>query len=511
MTTPMLRPLRLGPSPRSRAPAPGGWGPALLLAALWAVVPTLPALLRGEIPGSPWTDLYPSVWGLGWFAMEQPGLPTFCRALAAPAGMPFYYSSPLHGWAGAPLVHLGGAAFAYAATLLGARFLGVAVSFGAFRAAGLGPMGALAAAGIYGAAPFFHGYAVEGIVEGTDAWTLPLWVWMTLRGRRTLGALAFAATIASSWYLGMVACLLALGWGALRRDAWWTAVGGLLLAAPLIYAFGEGMAGAAPLPADIRAAMGAHLQVRPPGLLPDENPFAITTWVGLTIPLLALPAARGRPALALGALACAALSFGIGPWYELPVLESVRFPYRWHAGTLWCLAALAGTTVDLLGRRWLAVVPVIEGLLLSPVEPILPGAPADVPALYDQVRGPLLLELPGPVALPPGQVNPSRPRARWLLYAQLHHGAASPWAPDWNGVGATAPAPWLATWASWDPVLKRDPEPPDLAGARAAGVTQVMVHRDLLRGRAKGLEAALDAAGATLQGEDGDLSLWAIP
>ena len=24
---------------------------------------------------------------------------------------------------------------------------------------------------------FFHGYAVEGIVEGTDGWTLALWAW----------------------------------------------------------------------------------------------------------------------------------------------------------------------------------------------------------------------------------------------------------------------------------------------------------------------------------------------
>lgn len=496
---------------RASRPSGGGWGAAWLLAFSWAVLPALPALLRGEIPGSPWTDLYPSVWGLGWFASQQPGLPTFATALAAPEGMPFYYSSPLHGWAGTLPWLVGGAAFAYTVTLLAARAAGVLVAYGAAREAGLGTSGALAAAGVYGAAPFFHGYAVEGIVEGTDAWALPLWAWAVLRGHRGLAAVALALVVVSSWYLGMVACLLAVGWGLRRREAWVSLVGGLVLAAPFVAAFAGAMSGAAPLPEGIRAAMGAPLGFRTPGLLPGENPFALNAWIGLSTALLALPAAPRRPWLAAGALACAVLSLGMGPWYDLPVLSSVRFPYRWHAGTLACLAPLVGDTVDRLGRRWLALLPVVEGLLLSPVEPLLPGAPADVPALYDHVRGPILLEVPGPVAMPPGEVNRSRPRARYLLYAQLHHGAASPWAPDFNGVGGVAGAPWLASWASWDPLEGREPEPPDVEAAVAAGVTQAMVHRDELRGRAAALEEALAAAGATKRGDEGKLALWDLP
>ncbi|MFZ5479588.1 MAG: hypothetical protein ACOZNI_22675 [Myxococcota bacterium] len=502
-----------------------GLAAALLLAAAWAVLPAAPALWRGEIVGSPFTDLYPSVWGLAWFAAHQPGLPVHTDWLGAPEGMRFYFSSPLHGWLGTPLWRLGGPAFAYDATLLAARFATVAVAFGCFRAAGLGVAGGLAAAGVYGASPFFQGYAAEGIVEGTDGWTLPLWAWIVLRAPRADGrgvplarraahlvaaAVAFAAVIVSSWYLGMVACLLALGWGPFRREAWASAGLGLLLATPFVALFVDSMSGATPLPDAIRAAMGAPLGVRRPGIAPELNPFAINTWIGVSTFVLAALSARERPLFALGALSCAVLSLGRGPWYDLPVLQSVRFPYRWHAGTLFCLAPLVGATVDRLGRRWLAVLPVIEGFLLSPVEPVLPGAPADVPGIYDLVRGPVLLEVPGPVAMPPGEINRSRPRARYLLHHQLFHGAASPWAPDFNGVADVAQAPWLASFASWDPLVATSPVPPDVAAARAAGVVQVMVHREELRANADPFEVALQEAGAVKEAEDGDRVLYRL-
>jgi hypothetical protein len=489
-----------------------GWPAALILAAVWAIVPALPALFQGGIIGSPYTDLYPSVWGLAWFAGHQPGFPTFADVLSAPDGMAFYYSSPIHGWLGTLPALLGGPAFAYNFTLLLARFATVAVSYGCFRASGLGSGGALTAAAIYGASPYFHGYSVEGIVEGTDGWTLPLWAWTVLRRERLAAAASFALVVISSWYLGMVACLLAAGWGLRDRIAWISLGGGLLLASPFLALFVGGFAAASPLPDAIRGAMGMPLDLAAPGSLPStHNPFAITTFVGVITLLLAAGDVRRRPWLAAGALACAVLSLGRGPWYHLPVLEAVRFPYRWHAGTLFCLAPLAGATVDRLGRPWLAVLPVLEGLLLSRVEPILPAAPAEVPAIYDQVRGPLLLEVPGPVAMAPGEINRSRPRARYLLYYQAFHGARSPWAFDFNGVVAALPAGWLGPFASWDPLMRATGEPVDLAGARAAGVTQVMVHTDELAGNADGFLAALRDAGARQEAVEGDLYLFTIP
>ena len=497
--------------PKAFAQRQSGWPVAFAFAALWALLPALPALARGELLGSPFTDLYPSVWGLAWFAGQQPGFPTTTSALAAPGGMPFYFSSPLHGWAGTFPFWLGGAAFAYNLTLLAARFATVAVSFGCFRAGGLGVAGALAAAGVYGASPYFHGYAVEGIVEGTDGWALPLWAWTVLRRERAASVAAFALVVISSWYLGMAACLLALLWGFRERLAWLSLGGGLLLSSPFLLLFVGGFSAAEPLPAEIRGAMGVPLDLALPGVLPGLNPFAITTFVGLSTVLLAARGFRERPWLLVGAALCALLSLGRGPWYELPVLEAVRFPYRWHAGTLFCLAPLVGLAVDRIGKSWLAFVPVIEGLLLSRIEPVIPGAPSDVPAIYDAVRGPVLLEVPGPVSMPPGEINRSRPRARYLLYYQAFHGAASPWAPDFNGVAATLPAPWLESFASWDPLMKRTGVTPDLAGAREAGVTQILVHRDELGGNADALENALREAGAQQEAREGDLLLFRLP
>jgi hypothetical protein len=511
-----LPPLRLfGREPitwsRALAQRQSGWPLALAFAAAWALLPALPALLRGELIGSPYTDLYPSVWGLAWFAQQQPGFPTFTTALGAPAGMPFYFSSPLHGWVGTPAFWLGGAAFAYNLTLLAARFATVAVSFGCFRASGLGVRGAIAAAAVYGASPFFHGYAVEGIVEGTDGWTLPLWAWIVLRRERAGAVAAFALVVISSWYLGMAACLIALGWGLRQRLAWVSMAGGLVLASPFLYSFVGGFSAAAPLPDAIRAAMGAPLDLVAPGILPGLNPFALNTWVGVSTLVLAGIGARTRPGLAIGAIACAVLSLGRGPWYDLPVLEAVRFPYRWHAGTLFCLAPLVGLAVDRLGRAWLALLPLAEGLLLSRVEPVLPSSPAQVPPIYDAVDADVLLEVPGPVGMPPGEINRSRPRARYLLYYQAQHGAVSPWAPDFNGVAATLPAPWLATFSSWDPLLKAERVAPDLVGARGAGVSQVMVHRDELGGNADAFEHALTEAGAVEQAREDQTVLFRLP
>ncbi|HNC95983.1 MAG TPA: hypothetical protein PKW90_07655 [Myxococcota bacterium] len=494
----------------------GGWGAALLLAFLWAVLPALPALSQGQILGSPLTDLYPSVWGLDGFAAQQPGLPLWTDRVAAPGGMGFYYSSPLHGWLGTPLWGLFGPVVAYNVTLLLARFATVAAGFGAFRAIGLGPRGALCAAGIYGASPFFHGYSVEGIVEGTDGWTLALWAWAVVRRHTVASALAFALTVASSWYLGMVACLLAVGWGLRERGAWISMGAGLLLSSPFLYGFLTTMTGAAPLESSVRVAMGSSLIPAKPGWWPGLNPFAMTSFLGLSTLGLGFVGARERPGVAIGAGICFLLSFGVGPWYWLPVMESIRFPYRWHAGTLFCAAILAGTIVDRLKFAWLAWLPAIEGLLLGPIEPIIPGAPSEIPKIYDAVQGPLLLEVPGPLAMPPGEPNFSRPRSRYLLYAQTLHGAASPWAPDFNGVAEGKEAPFLQDFRACDPLYQKlHPDatcgPFRLGPLKAAGVTQVMVHRDELRSQAAPLEQALIAAGATLQQEQDTLALYRIP
>ncbi len=416
---------------RSKAPPALVW-PAWLLAALWGVGLAIPTLWRGELIGQPYTDLYPAVWGL-WLAAEQwPGIVTHTTQLAFPEGMGFYYSSPIKGWLAGVLVPLLGVPLTWNGLTLAARVATVGLSGHAARAWGLGTAGSLVVAGAFGCSAVFQGYAVEGITEGTDGWALAVWAWAVGRRKPGLAAVGLALCVLSSWYLGAVACLLAVLATLYDRRAAWS-LAGLALAAPGLLAFLSAFSGGAPLAPEIRAAMGAPLQVPSPGVLPGLHPFAITAYTGF---LLSGAALGARKRFVLLALIPAVLSLGWGPWYELPVLSALRFPYRWHLGTLAILALAAGHLAD--RWRWghlLGPLIVVENLLLAPVEPILPGAPAEVPALYTQVDGPVL-DIPGPVALPPGVVNLSRPRSQYFLYAQTLHGQPTPWAPDFNSVGA---------------------------------------------------------------------------
>jgi hypothetical protein len=404
-----------------------------LLALMWGVGPALPALLEGQIIGHPFTDLFPSVWGLWAFVQDQPGLPTETLRLGHPEGMGYYYSSPIKGWLAWPLLPVLGLTWTWNLLLLSARVGTVLAAFGAARAWGFGERGALCAAAIYGCAPFFHGYAVEGIVEGTDGWTLALWLWALGAGRHRLAAPAFALVVMSSWYLGMVGCLM-LGLAVLRdRKALWSGLG-LVLTAPALWAFMGAFPGTAPLDESVRIMMGAHPAIPTPGWTSGLQPFAMNTYTGWLVIGVAL---WSRTRWVLLALIPAALSLGHGPLYELPMAELVRFPYRWHAGTLVLLGAAVATQADTL--RWgklLAFAIALEGWLLAPVEPVLPGSRPDVPSLVHQVDGPVL-DLPGPLAMAPGKINRSRRRARYLMYEQTVHGQPSAWVPDFNSVGVS--------------------------------------------------------------------------
>lgn len=472
--------------------------------------PALPTLARGELIGHPYTDLYPSVWGLWGFAAEQPGLPGRTALLGFPEGMGFYYSSPLKGWLATPLLPLLGLTASWNLLTLAARVGTVMAAWGAARAWGAKGPGALAAAAVYGASPFFHGYAVEGIVEGTDGWTLALWALAVGRRRWGWSILAFAATVLSSWYLGMVACLLTLLAGLWDRRAWLGFLG-LILVFPALWRFATAFSGASPLDEAVRDAMGASLALPTPGAGAGLNPFAITTYVGW---LCAAAALLSRTRWPLLAAIPALLSFGVGPVYDLPVAELVRFPYRWHAGTLLLLAPAVAALADRRRLWWLGPAIALEGLLLSPVEPLLPGASAEIPAIYARVDRPLL-DLPGPVALPPGEHNPSRPRARYLLYFQTGHGQPSPWVPDFNSVGVTQEDA-LSAWRAWDRLVARAAPDALAEGAVSTlaerGVGYIMLQQaELGPARARALGAQLTRQGAQLLDQDGERALYGLP
>jgi hypothetical protein len=426
--------------------------PILLLALIWGVGPAWNGLVAGNILGHGHTDLFPSIWGLWSFAQEQPGLPNETALLGHPTGMGYYFSSPIKGWIATLSIPVFGLVTTWNGLLILARIATVLTAWLAARAWGLGEKGSLAAAALYGCSPFFHGYAVEGIVEGTDGWTLAVWLWALGSKRFRLAAIPFALTILSSWYLGMVACLLlamAVVWD--RRSLWSAA--GLLLVTPALAQFVSAFPGTAPIDDVVRASMGAQLTVPTPGLHDGLHPFAINTYIGFVALAAAL---SSRTRWTLLALIPALLSLGIGPIYELPVAELVRFPYRWHAATLVLLApAVALAAEERRWGGWLPFLIVVEGLCLSPIEPIIPSTDPTIPAYTKVIDGPVI-DIPGPVAMAPGVINRSRGRARYLMYYQTAHGQPSPWVPDFNSVGVetTQNEDILRALTSMDPLLQ---------------------------------------------------------
>lgn len=479
------------------------------LALAWGLLPALPALLRGELIGHPWTDLYPAVWGLWASGQAEELFPARSALLGFPEGMGFAYSSPIKALLARPLLPLLGVPATWNLLIIASRIATVALSWSAARAWGATPGGALVGAAIYGCAPFFHGYAVEGIVEGTDGWTLALWAWALGRGRFLLAIPLMALTILSSWYLGAAGLLLAALATPWRPTALFS-LAGPLLAAPALLSFFSAFPAVAPLDPVVRAAMGTAVAPRPPGLMAGLAPFAMTSWIGLLLPVLLV---WGRSRLALLALVPWILSLGEGPWYELPGLELLRFPYRLHAATL-AILALAASRLTVPRLALFAPLLVAEGLLLSPVEPVLPGAPAEVAAIYDKVDGPLL-EVPGIVAMPPGTVNRSRARARYLFYYQAHHHQPSPWTPDFNGVGTLPGDAWLQPFLAFDPLVSAQAPtalPPEaVPSLRQRGVELVMIQgKELGAARSLVLIEGLQAQGARVEATEGAMTLLRV-
>jgi hypothetical protein len=417
------------------------------LSLFWAIVPMLPALWDGGIVGSPQTDLYFSIWSLHIPWMDTSAV-FESQWINYPHGQPIYssaYIKSILAWILSPLLS---PAQSYNLLLFAARLAGPLCAYQALRAWGYREIAATGFAVFVTMSPFLHGYAVEGIVEGVDVWPLALWLWACAGQNKFKMAFTLAICILTSWYLGAVACLLTLILATKRKEILYSLLG-VAISSPAIWMFVHTHPSMGGIPVDIREAMSAEFGLSTPNFLSKINPFAKNNYIGWCI-LLAISRSR----YTLWALIPLGLSFGLGS--ELPVLSSVRFPYRWHLATMVLLGFALADFLQKKNWTWLPTLILCEGLLLSGVDFFIPSATAQNPEIYRMVNQPIL-DVPGPLSLPAGTPNLSRYRASYLLYAQLTHKQPSLWAQDFNGINDVQKQ-W-ENWRSWDPLLKITPKP----------------------------------------------------
>ena len=497
------------------------WVPVLIFAVCWGVVPALPAISTGQLLGHPWTDLYPSVWGMWWFASEQAYviptvLPMFAEGLGAPDGIPFFYSSPLHGALATPLLSSFSLITTWNILTIAARIGTVLAGYIAAKAWGLSSRGSLVAAVLFGCSPFFHGYAVEGIVEGVDGWPLALWLWAVATKRKLLSALFFGLTIISSFYMAATAMVLALFIGP---RCWVGVAGGLLLSTPFLYGFSSSFMGDSSVAPEVRRSMGSSIGLWEPALFTEGiQPFAKSSWIGFTAGFLCLVSGIKHRRVAVVGIIFWLLSLGVGPVYSLPLFSEIRFPYRFHAGTLVVMAYLVGRWIDdlapssrLYGKHtFIAGLLILEGMVLGPVETIIPSASGDIDEVHNMTSGAIVLDIPGPVAMPPNVRNPSRVRARDFLFGQTLNGTRSPWIPDFNSIGIVSTEhPDLEIVRQLDPLVSGE-TPTSLP--TLSWVDGIIIHPSQLGDRTETIEALLNASGwRHIEGEFPDSVLYTRP
>lgn len=291
-------------------------------------------------------------------------------------------------------------------------------------------------------------------------------------------ASSLALCLFMSWYLGASACLLTLILA--RKDvrilhSLW----GILIASPAIWTFVQTHPTMGAIPIDVRESMSAQLGIPTPNILSKGNPFAKNNYVGWCTVIMLLQWKTAR-----WALIPLALSFGIGS--ELPLLSSVRFPYRWHLATMVLIGFAVADVLQKKNWSWFPWILLLEFLLLSNINFFIPTAPSIPPNIYNHLDRPVL-DIPGPISLPAGVANPSRERAFYLLYAQLYHKQPSLWPQDFNSLQPIEDR-WK-NWQSWDPILKQNPVAITFSDQTILKNNQaaVLIHHKKLR-KNKGLE-----------------------
>ncbi len=393
---------------------------------------------NGELAGSPYTDLYPSVWSLwateSWWGQWNNGW------FNHPQGQQWSPSTVFWGTLIIPLKGVVTLDALYNGCLLLNRLLTGWAFYLVGRSWGKNHHSGLLWMTIIGMNPMMHGFAVEGIIEGTQLWPLGFWLWSIREKRWTKSVFFGSLIVVSNWYWTLCWSVLSIILGFTERNVWWTLCLSLGLTLPWTLHFLDIQGQSPKLDPDIYQAMGMSLSIPTPNILTPPNPFAISTYTGWTVCTLLLVAlwkrtnSVGWGILGLGLI----LSMGF-PWMQnVPVLGSMRFPYRMHLLTLVgiciILSQLFSEQKYTGSHQWWILIP-LEFMLLSPVDWQIPSSPSKSPD-YTAMIDDVVLELPGPLVREPGEIDPSRPRGKYLQYHQTFYGQPSPWTLGFNGLVA---------------------------------------------------------------------------
>lgn len=412
-----------------------------------------PAILRGELVGSPRAETYGHAWVQACAAAQWPAWPGGTDLAVGTALRPVI--DPLPTWIAGGFAQMVGLTGAWNGLVVGWIVLAAVGAAALGRATSLSPTWVAVAAVL---SPIWRGSVWSGLTEdgaiglGMLAIAL-LWSGSGDRGSLRRAALGGALLGLLAWcglYLAWLAAAAAVGvtiWRVLRpgrgRAIGRLAAGGVLalvIALPALLPFKARLAGVGhrfgtapalqeplwrvnPWRASDLASFGVPTQRGPTGVVTGEVALGDAfvrehpTWVGY--PLLAL-AAVGTGPLTVPAAVLAAWSVGPNPsWegtptgFENPVavlLDGLPYASSFnHHARLWllgevCVVLLAGVGIRRIGDRLpgvrLVLVPVAitlvlaDAALLAPGPLILPGTSAATPSIYAALS-----------ALPPGPIT----------------------------------------------------------------------------------------------------------
>ena len=393
----------------------------------------LPAIINHQIAGSPWTDLYASVWSL--WATEDWWLTWRTNWLNYPNGQHWTPNSIIWGTIIIPFKSILNMGLVYNCCLCISRWLGcwawylVGKSIGGTHKQGLMWMICISMH------PMIHGFAVEGIFEGTQIWALGFSIYC-MKERKYTAQVGFGTlVILTNWYWSLLWGIVGFIMGLKDKRIWLTLGVALTICLPWVHHFIQFSSEAVAINSTILREMGIQFAIPTPNLLTPKNPFSQSNYFGWILTALIVSNIRSivlKPQL-LFVIGGLLLSLGID--WSIPVLSSIRFPYRIHLLTMIGSVWLLKSNTQIAGKfgKWILCGVFLEQLILSPIDLIIPTSSQKIPDYVSKIDGPVL-EIPGPLYRDPGQTNPSRSRMKQVLFYQTVHNQPSGWSLDFNGL-----------------------------------------------------------------------------